>query len=345
MHDNRDDYEPIIADRRSRPPLREDAQPLWRLVLALAGGLVVVVLLAWWFMGRSSDGTSTAEQSESSAPEIFPEDHVEQPPAPPARDVETSADVAPSPAPPARDPEPAASAEQTEPPAAAAEQTTVPAEGVEQSEPPAQGAEQPAVPQGASEVPENEVQTPVPPAPVSVRIMSPDPQVRVELRGPLDSSTVLTSKAGEVIAVAPGTYRVVSSGTDLETFEQDVTFEGGSSIEYHVELCAEPKRERETLVGRVVEERACATTAQCESMFMVLSEHAEQLVNDRAFRTQQCAKWRADAAPEGKWTLNTDCGGATLATTCRIEIAQGACSLAGPRRSVRGSECPRGEFK
>jgi hypothetical protein len=78
-------------------------------------------------------------------------------------------------------------------------------------------------------------------------------------------------------------------------------------------------------------------------MFTVLSEHAEQLVKDRAFRTQQCAKWRADAVPEGKWTLNTDCGGATLATTCRIEIAEGACTFAEPPRSVRGTACPRAE--
>ena len=35
MHDNRDDHEPIIATRRSREPLREDKQPLRRLILAL----------------------------------------------------------------------------------------------------------------------------------------------------------------------------------------------------------------------------------------------------------------------------------------------------------------------
>ncbi|HVF17840.1 MAG TPA: hypothetical protein VNA21_13050 [Steroidobacteraceae bacterium] len=335
MHDNRDDYEPIIADRRSREPLHEDTQPLWRLVLALAGGLVVVILLAWWFIGRTPrDVATTSTPSEASAPEVLPEENVEQAPAPPARDPETDTKIAQAPVPPARDAEPAASAEET----------ATPLQGAEQAANPAESAEQTATPESVPEAgPDNAVQTPAAPAPISLRIMSPDAQVRVELRGPVDSSP-LTSKAGEVIDIGPGTYRVVASGTGLETLEQDVTFENGRSVEYTVELCAEPKRERETLTGQVVEERACATTAQCESMFMVLSEHAEQLVNDRAFRTQQCAKWRSNAAPEGKWTLNTDCGGATLATTCRIEIAEGACSLAGPRRSVRGTECPRTEL-
>jgi hypothetical protein len=336
MHDNRNDFEPIIADRRPREPLREDTQPLWRLVLALCAGLAVVVLLAWWFMGRSSsDSTSTAEQSESSAAEVLPEEHVEQAPAPPARDPGTGTDVAQPTAPPAHDSE--TNAEITQSPSTPAPDAE-PAEGTEQA-PPLE-----SVP---PDVPENAVQTPVPaaPAPVSLRIMSPDTQVRVELRGTVVSSTPVTSNVGDVVAVAPGTYRAVASGAGLETFEQDVTFEGGSALEYSVELCAEPKRERETLAGKVVEERECATTAQCESMFMVLSEHAEQLVNDRAFRAQQCAKWRANAAPEGKWTLNTDCGGATLATTCRIEIAEGACTSAEPRRSARGTACPRSELR
>lgn len=317
MHDKRDDYEPIIATRRPREPLREDTQPLWRLVLALGGGLAVAGLLTWWLMGRSSsDGASTNAQSESSAPEIGPEIHVEQPVAPPARDSETDADIAQAPAPPARAAEPAA------------------------------GAEQAATPENVPEIiPDNEVQVPVAPAPVSVRFMSPDTQVRIELRGPLDSSSPLTSKVGDVVAVAPGTYRVVASGSQLETFEQEVTFDGERSLEYTVELCTEPKQERENLAGQVVEERACATTAQCESMFMVLSEHADQLVKDRAFRTQQCAKWRPDAAPDGRWTLDTKCDGATLATTCRIEIAEGACTFAAPRRSVRGAACPRAELK
>ena len=130
-----------------------------------------------------------------------------------------------------------------------------------------------------------------------------------------------------------------------ETFEQEVTFDGERPLEYIVELCAEHKRERENLAGQVVEERACASTAQCESMFTVLGEHAERLVRDRAFRTQQCAKWRPNAAPDGRWTLNINCGGATLATTCRIEIAEGACTFAEPRRSVRGAACPRAELK
>jgi hypothetical protein len=130
----------------------------------------------------------------------------------------------------------------------------------------------------------------------------------------------------------------------LETFEQEVTFDGERSLEYTVELCAERKHERENLAGQVVEERACASTAQCESMFMVLGESADQLVKDRAFRTQQCAKWRPEAAPDGRWTLDTKCDGATLATTCRIEIAEGACTFAEPRRSVRGGPCPRTEL-
>jgi len=317
MQDKRDDYEPIIATRRSREPLREDTQPLWRVVLALGGGLAVAVLLAWWLMGRSSnDGASTTAQSESSAPEIRPDIHVEQALAPPARDSETDADIAQAPALPARAAESAA------------------------------GSEKAATPENIPEVvPDNEVQAPVPSAPVSVRFMSPDTQVRIELRGPLDSSPPLTSKAGDVVAVAPGTYRVVASGTQLETFEQEVTFAGERSLEYTVELCAERTHERENLAGQVVEERACASTAQCESMFMVLGEHADQLVKDRAFRTQQCAKWRPNAAPDGRWTLDIRCGGATLATTCRIEIAEGACTFAEPRRSVRGAACPRAELK
>ncbi|MET0987097.1 MAG: hypothetical protein ABW034_17010 [Steroidobacteraceae bacterium] len=317
MHDNRDDYEPIIATRPSREPLREDAQPLWRLVLALGVGLAVVVLLAWWWMGRSSsDSASTSAQSETSAPAARPDIPVEQVPAPPARDSATNADIAQAPAP----PEPAAE--------------------------PAVGAEQAATPENLPDaVPDNAVQAPVSPAPVSVRFMSPDPQVQIELHGPLDSSPSLTSKAGDVLAVAPGTYRVLASGPQLETFEQRVTFDSERSLEYTVELCAERKHERESLAGQVVEEHACASTAECESLFMVLNEHADQLIKDGAFRTKQCAKWRRKAAAEGRWTLDTQCGGATLATTCRIEIAEGACTFAAPRRSARGTACPRAEFK
>jgi hypothetical protein len=80
-------------------------------------------------------------------------------------------------------------------------------------------------------------------------------------------------------------------------------------------------------------------------MFMVLSEQADQLVRDRAFRTQQCAKWRPNAAPEGKWRLDIKCGGATLATGCRIEIGEGACASAEPPRSARGTACPRAELQ
>lgn len=316
MHDNRNDYEPIIAARRSREPLREATQSLWRPVLAVGGGLAVIALLAWWLMGRSSsDGASTTAQSESSAPEVRPAIRVEQAAAPPASDADTNADIGQTPTPPARAAQPAA--------------------GIEQ-----------ATPESNPEVaPDNAVRAPVPPAPVSVRFISPDPQVRIELRGPLDSSPPLTSKAGDFLTVAPGTYRVAASGTQLETFELEIKFDGERPLEYTVELCAERKHERENLAGQVVEERACASTAQCESTFMILSEHADRLVKDRAFRTQQCATWRPKAAPDGKWTLDTDCGGATLATTCRIEIAEGACTFAEPRRSVRGGACPRAELK
>jgi hypothetical protein len=175
--------------------------------------------------------------------------------------------------------------------------------------------------------------------------MSPDTQVRIELRGRLDSSPPVTSKAGDVVAVAPGTYRVTASGPRLETFAMDITFDRERSQVFTVELCAERKQERENLAGRVVEEQSCARTAQCESMFNALSERADQLVKDRAFRAQQCAKWRPRAVPDGKWTLDTNCGGATLATTCRIEIAQGACTFLEPRRSARGTACPRVELK
>lgn len=268
----------------------------------------------------SSDGTSTTAPTETSAPEIrpevLPEERIEQTPLPPARDLETDADIAQAP----------------EPPAPAAE--------------PAAGDEQAATPESIPEsVPDDAVQAVVPPAPVSVRFMSPDAQVRIELHGPLESSPPVTSKAGDGVAVAPGTYRVVASGSGLETFEQEITFDGERPLEYTVELCAEREHERETLAGQVVEERECASTEQCESMFMVLSEQADQLVQDRTFRTQQCAKWRRNATPDGKWTLDIKCGGATLATTCRIEIGEGACTFAGPRRSVRGAVCPRAELK
>ena len=320
MHDKRDYDEPIIATRRSRVPEREDAQARWPVVLALGGGLAVAVLLAWWFMGRSaSDDASTTVQSESSAPESRPEIpaeiHVEQAPAPPARDADAAAAIPQEPTPPAPAAEPAPKAEQA------------------------------VTPEDPRFIVPDDDPVPAPPAPVSVRFMSPDPQVQIELRRLPGSSPVHTSKAGEVVAVEPGTYRVVASGTQLDRFEQEVTFDGEGPLEYTVELCAERKLESESLVGRVVEKRVCASSTECESMFAILSEYADQLVRDRAFRTEQCAKWRSGAAPEGSWTLNIDCDGATPATTCRIAIGEGACMFAGPRRSSRGAACPRAELK
>ena len=317
---NRNDYEPIIAERRSREPVREEIQPLWRLVLAFGAGLAVAALLAWWWVERSSsDGTSTTAPLDTSAPEIrpevLPEEHIEQAPLPPARDLEADTDLAQAPEPPAHVAEPAAGDEQAAPP-----------ESVPEDVPAA-------------------VEAPVSPSPVSVRFMSPDTQVLIELRGPLESSSPVTSKAGDVVAVAPGTYRVVASGSQLETFEQEVTFDGERPLEYTVELCAEREHERGNLAGQVVEERECSSTAQCESLFMVLSEHADQLLRDRAFRAQRCAKWRPNAKPAGRWTLDINCGGATLATTCRVEIGEGACTFAEPPRSVRGAACPRAELK
>ncbi|MBB6093843.1 hypothetical protein HNQ60_002724 [Povalibacter uvarum] len=315
MSQNRDDSPPIIAERRSRKPVREDAQPLWPLVLAVGAGLAIAALLAWWLMGRSSsDGASGIAPLESSAPEVFPEEHVEQESVPAARDPGADVGIAKAPSAPAA--EPAASADQA------------------------------ATPERVPEVtPESAVGASEAPAQVSVQFTSPDTQVRIELRGPLESSLPLASKVGDIVTVAPGTYRVIASGGQLETFEQEVTLDGERPLEYTVELCAEREHVRENLAGRVVEERECGSTEQCESMFMVLSEYADQLVQDRAFRTEQCAKWRDSATPDGQWTLDIKCGGATLATACRVEIGEGACTFAAPRRSVRGAECPRAELK
>ena len=317
MHDPRDDYEPIIATRPSREPPRRETQPLWLVVLALLGGVVVVVLLAWWWMGRSApDDASLSAPSESAASETYPEIQVEQEVLPSARDAERTAEVPQVPAPPNPEveSEPEADSEQSVAPESIPE--VVPADEEEPTAPPA-------------------------PAPVSVRFMSPDRQVRIELYRPFDASPVLTSKVGDVVDVEPGTYRVVASGAGLEPFEQEVMFDGERPLEYAVELCAERSYERESLVGQVVEERTCTSTEECESLFMILSEYANELVSDRDFLTQQCATWRANAAPDGSWTLNINCDGATPVTTCGIRVAAGACTYAKPRRSVRGASCPR----
>jgi hypothetical protein len=339
MPENRDDYEPIIATRRSPELRHEETRPLWPVVLALGGGLAVVLFLAWWFMGRSpSDGGSTTAETENAAAELGPEIQVEDAPLPSARDEGTAPDTSPPPVVPA----PA-----TAPPAPEPATESVPAAGSEPVPEPATAPEQTASAEStpAVVVPSDATQSPATPAAVQVRLMSPDAQVRFELRNSAGSSPSVSGKAGDVVAIGPGTYRVVASGSRLETLEREVIFDGEGAQEYSVELCAERKRERENLVGRVVEERACASTAQCESMFMVLGEEADQLVKDRDFRTQQCAKWRADTSPEGTWTLDTKCDGATAASTCRIEIAAGACTFAEPARSVRGTECPRAELK
>lgn len=336
MQDERDDYEPIIATRRRRELREEDTQPLWKIVLALVGCLVAVALLGWWLMGRLSNEDSSATQADGAATDFGPEIEVEQEVAPQARDAEPGVGVVPTPQPPAAPPvapEPAVpeSAAVPEP-----EQSPAP------TEEPDAGIEQAATSDIPPVVPEVETEAPAPPARVSVRLASPDSQVRIELRRLADTSSTVSGKVGDVVDVEPGTYRAIVSGAGLETLEQEVTFDGDRPLEYTVELCAERKYERESVAGRVVEERACASTAECQSMFLVLSEYAEQLVKDRAFRTQQCEKWRDGAAPEGPWTLDTKCEGTT--TICRIEIAQGVCALAGPRRSARGTACPRSEL-
>jgi hypothetical protein len=319
-HDHNGD-EPIIAERRWREPPRDDAQPLWRLVLALGAGLAVAALIAWWWMNKASDGgASKTEPAEVLSPEVrpdaFPEERIEDAPLPPARDLKSDA-AAQTPVPPSTASEPAADAKQAATPEAVPE----------------------AVPESAAQPPV------VTPAPVSVRFTSPDAQVQIELRGPLESSPVVIGKAGAVLDVAPGTYRVVASGSQLETFEQDVTFVGGRPLEYTVELCAERKHQRENLAGQIVEERECVSAAECESLFTILSEHANELVKDRDFRTQQCAKWRPNSVPEGRWTLDINCGGATLASACRVEIREGACTFAEAHRTLRGTACPRVDLK
>jgi hypothetical protein len=169
--------------------------------------------------------------------------------------------------------------------------------------------------------------------------------VRFELRRAPDQAPFVTSKAGDTIEVPPGAYRVTASGSQLERFERDVTFEGDRELEYAVELCAQPKYDRESLVGRVVEQRKCSSTAECQALFGILSESADDLVRQRDFRMEQCAKWRPGATPEGQWTLNIQCDGAMPETTCGIEIGEGECTHAQPPRSARGGTCPRAEIK
>lgn len=328
MHDRRDDYEPIIAPRRPRYPQRDETQPLWRVVLGLLAVVVAAGAIAWWWIGRSpSDGASTA-QSEGATSEAFPETEVEQEVIPPARDAETSAEVPQRPS----TPQPAAPEPVAEPkaePEQAIASENVP-EVVPENEP------APVVP--------NEPEPTVPPTSVAVRFMSPDPQVQFQLRRQGESAAVLTAKAGEVVDVPHGTYRVVVSGAQLEKLEQDVTFDGELPLEYNVELCAQPKYEQGSVAGQVVESRTCASTEECESLFTILGEYADELVRDRTFRTEQCAKWRPGSAPDGSWTLNIRCDGTLPSTTCRIEIAEGSCMHSGPRRSTRGGTCPRAQL-
>jgi hypothetical protein len=331
MQDKRDDYEPIIATRRSRQTVREEAQPIWQIALALLGVLVLVAILAWWWMSRTpTDGVSGNTESEGST-------------AIPAATEEVVQQVAP----PARDPEPR---EVAQPPAVPAPSVSQPAAeaGVSPAQPAAEAEvspDQPAVDSPPEAVANAELPVPATLDTVSVRFVSPDPQVQLELHRLLDTSPPLLVKAGDVVPLAPGPYRVIATGAQLDKFEQEVTFDGEAPAVYMVELCAKREPERESISGRVVEERACGSTPECESLFAVLGEYADELVRDREFRTQECGKWRDGAVPEGSWTLNINCGGATLATTCRIEIAEGACTFAGPRRTARGTACPRGELR
>lgn len=345
MHDPRDDYEPIIATRPSRVPPPQEAQPLWRVVLALVGVLAVVAVFAWWWMNRpSTDSDGANAQSQGAASEALPESHVEQEVIPPARDPEPSAPRAPA-TPPAAvvEPERAAEPSATQESVASQESTST------QESAPTQENAPDVAPDAPDQVAQDREEVapivPPPPTPVSVRLSSPDPQVRIEFHRPLDVAPALVSRVGEVVNVAPGTYRVVSSGPGLEKFEQEVTFDGERPMEYTVELCAEPKRELESLAGQVVESRACSSTEECESMFMILGEYAGELVKERAFRTEQCAKWRPNSTPDGSWTLNINCDGQTPSTTCRILISEGACVHTGPRRTTRGEACPRGEIR
>jgi hypothetical protein len=332
MPERQDDFEPIIAPRRSREPRREDdAPPLWRTALAVVAVFAAVTALAWWWMSRSSsDQAVSDEDSESVVAESFPETHVEQEVVPPARDVEKPAEI----------PQP---------------QVTVPSSDVEV--PPAQDVASDAdtsredtqdesVQETAPEPQiESEPAPPVRSVNAFVRFTSPDSQARLELRRASDRMPFLTSAVGETIEVPPGTYRATVSGAGLERFEQEVTFETGQTVEYSVELCAQRQYDRVSLVGRVVEERKCSSTAECETLFAMLGETADDLVRLRDFRVEQCGKWRPGATPSGEWTLNIRCDGAVPETTCRIEIGEGDCMHAQPPRSSRGGACPRAVLK
>lgn len=331
MGDRHDDYEPIIAPRRSRQPRREEA-PLWRTILGVVAVFAVVILLAWWWSHRPPD-TERAVSPTPAGREALPETHVEQEIVPPARDpgapVETPERSAPQTVP---EPENAAS----EPPAAS--DTVSESEDVPEVEPE-------SVLGAAIESPSESEPVPQAPAHVSVRFTSPDSQVRFEIRRPEESAPFMTTTAGATLEIPPGRYRVTAAAPQLDRFEQDVTFGGAEPLEYVVELCTQPKYERGSLAGRLVESRECGSAAECETLFAILGEYADDLVRQRDFRAEQCAKWRAGSAPGGNWTLNIRCDGAMPATTCRVEIGEGECMYALPPRSARGAACPKAELR
>jgi hypothetical protein len=335
MQDKRDDYEPIIATRRFREPRREEGAPLWQTVLAVVAVFGVVILLAWWWLSRASneDVAATDAQQASAPAESFPESHVEQEVAPPARDPGAPVDLPQQSAVPVPAPE-----SEIDPSSDAGVEDAPPPETVAESADSDASIGQPEI---ATEV---EPETPAEPAPVAVRFSSPDSQVRIEVRNAPDLPPVLTAKAGETVELPPGKYRVAASGPQLESFEQDVTFDG-AALEYAIELCAQRRYDRESLAGQIVEARQCGSAAECETMFAILGEYADELVRQRDFRMEQCAKWRSGATPDGSWTLNIRCDGAMPSTTCRIEIAEGSCNHAQPPRTARGGACPRAVLK
>jgi hypothetical protein len=334
MQDKRDDYEPIIATRRFREPRRDEGTPLWQTVLAVVAAFAVVILLAWWWLSRTANEDAAANVAQQSAPaESFPESHVEQEIAPPARDPSAPVEVPQQPAVPVTVPE-----SESVPSIEAGSEEALTQETVEA---PADADAPLAEPEIATEI---EPETPVTPASVAVRFSSPDPQVRIEVRNAPELPPVLTAKVGDTVELPPGKYRVAASGPQLEAFEQDVTFDG-AGFEYAIELCAQRKYDRGSLAGQLVEARECGSAAECETMFAILGEYADELVRQRDFRTEQCAKWRPGATPDGSWTLNVRCDGAMPSTTCRIEIAEGSCSHAQPPRTARGGACPRAVLK